>query len=222
MEVERVEDCRKCKGTGAKPGTSPKTCPACGGSGTQAQSQGLFAVSRPCPRCAGSGRIIEDPCATCRGKGRVKRTKPVTVNVPAGVTDGGKIRFKGKGEPGVSGGPPGDLYVVTHIAPHAYFERDGSNVLLDLPVTVDEVALGSEIMVPTLDGKVRLKVKQGTQDGKVLTLKGKGAPKLKGRGRGDMRVRIRVRTPEKLDKEQKELLRRFASSRSEDVRSHLG
>ena len=164
---------------------------------------------------------MEDPCTTCRGKGRVVRVKPLTVNVPAGVTDGGKLRFKGKGEPGIGGGPPGDLYVITHIRSHEYFTRRGANVHLDLPVTFAEAALGAEVAVPTTDGRVKLKIKPGTQDGKVLTLKGKGAPKLKGKGRGDLKVRIRVKVPEKLSKEEKDLLTRFATSREEDVRAHL-
>ena len=221
VEVERTVRCKTCKGSGAKPGTSPKTCPVCKGTGTAAQSQGLFAFSRPCARCGGAGKVIEDPCATCKGKGSVVRVKPLTVNIPAGVTDGGKIRFKGKGESGVGGGPPGDLYVLTRIEPHPYFTRDGADIGLELPVTIDEAALGAEVMVPTTDGRVKLKVKPGTADGKVLTLKGKGAPKLKGRGRGDMKVRVRLAVPEKLSKQQKDLLAQFAESRSEDVRAHL-
>jgi molecular chaperone DnaJ len=221
VDVQRVETCKACAGSGAKPGTSPTTCPACGGTGAQAQSQGLFAMSRPCSRCAGSGRIIEDPCRACRGKGSVTKVKPLTVNIPAGVTDGGKIRFKGKGDPGVGGGPPGDLYVTTHIQPHPYFERDGANVVMELPVTFEEAALGAEIEVPTIDGRVKLKVKPGTQDGRVLTLKGKGAPKLKGKGRGDMKVRVKVQVPTKMSRAQKDLLRQFAESRDEDVRAHL-
>ena len=166
VEVQRTEDCKTCKGSGAKPGTSPTTCPTCGGSGTVSQSQGLFATSRPCPRCGGGGTIVEHPCTTCKGKGRVVRVKPLTVNVPAGVTDGGKIRFKGKGE--------------------------GANVHLDLPVTFAEASLGAEIAIPTTDGRVKVKIKPGTQDGKVLTLKGQGAPKLNGKGRGDLKVKVKL------------------------------
>ena len=147
--------------------------------------------------------------------------KPVTVQIPAGVTDGGKIRFKGKGEPGAAGGPHGDLYVVTHIRPHPYFTRDGADVLLDLPVTIEEAALGAEIEVPTPDGRVKLRVKEGTQTGKVFKLPGQGAWKLKGGARGDLRVRVQVVTPTGLNPEQKELLKRFTSSRDEHVRSHL-
>lgn len=223
VDVQREEACPTCHGTGAAPGTAPVRCPACKGTGHTAQGQGLFSLSRACPRCGGSGSIVENPCATCRGKGRVVRVKPVPVKVPAGATDGGKMRFKGKGEPGVGGGPAGDLYVVTHIRAHPYFVRDGADVVLELPVTIAEAALGADIEAPTPDGRIKLKVAAGTQDGKVYKLPGKGAPKLKGSGRGDMKVRVRVVTPTDLQAEQKELLRRFASSRgAEDaVRAHL-
>jgi molecular chaperone DnaJ len=221
VDVERTETCSTCKGSGAKPGTSPTTCPACGGTGSQAQSQGPFAISRPCPRCAGSGTIVEDPCPTCRGAGSVRRTRSMTLNIPAGVTSGGKIRFKGKGEPGTGGGPPGDLYVVTHIAPHPFFRRKGADVLLDVPVTFAEAALGTQVEIPTTDGRVKLKVKPGTQDGKVLTLKGQGAPKLKGKGRGDLKVTVKVAVPEKLSKREKELLNELEEVSTSDVRAHL-
>ncbi|GAB4278421.1 MAG: molecular chaperone DnaJ [Coriobacteriia bacterium] len=221
VEVERQETCPTCKGTGAKPGTSPVTCPACNGTGRQAQSQGLFAMSRTCPRCMGKGTVIESPCSTCRGTGTVVRTKPMTINIPAGVTDGGKIRFKGKGEPGTGGGPAGDLYVVTHIRPHPYYERKGADIWMDLPVTFPEAALGTQVEIPTPDGRVKLKIKPGTPDGRVLTLKGKGAPKLKGNGRGDLKVRVRVQVPKKLSKKQRELLEEYAAAGGADVRSHL-
>ena len=222
VDVRRAETCSTCHGTGAKPGTSPTTCPTCNGTGHVSQGQGLFGLSRACPHCGGTGTIIEHPCTTCRGKGSVVRIKPVTVNVPPGVTDGGKLRFKGKGEPGTGGGPAGDLYVVTHIRPHEFFTRDGSDVRLDLPVTISEAALGAEVTIPTPDGaKVKLKIAPGTQDGKVMRLAGKGAPKLKGKGNGDLKVKVQVIVPTKLTAEQKELLTRFESSREDDVRSHI-
>ncbi len=222
VDVRRTETCATCKGSGAKPGTSPSTCPTCSGSGHISQGQGLFGFSRPCPRCGGTGTIVKDPCQTCKGKGKVIRIKPLTVNIPPGVTDGGKLRFAGKGESGSGGAPAGDLYVITHIRPHAYFIRDGADVLLDLPVTITEAALGAEVTVPTPDGgKVKLKVAPGTQDGKLLRMPGKGAPKLKGKGRGDLKVRVKVTVPEKLTVEQKELLKRFESARDEDVRAHI-
>ena len=222
VDVKRTEACSACKGSGARPGTSPTTCPTCSGSGHVTQGQGVFGFSRPCPRCGGSGTIVEHPCAVCKGKGSVVKVKPLTVNIPPGVTDGGKLRFAGKGEPGTGGAPAGDLYVVTHIKPHAYYTRDGADVVMDLPVTIDEAALGVEITVPAPDGsKVKLKVAPGTADGKVLRVPGKGAPKLKGKGTGDLKVRVKVVVPQKLSAEQKELLKRFASSRDEDVRAHI-
>jgi molecular chaperone DnaJ len=224
IEVQRTESCQTCRGTGATPGTSRVTCPTCNGSGHVAQGQGLFSLSRPCPRCGGAGTIVESPCTTCRGKGQVIRTKPVTVQIPPGVTDGGKIRFKGKGESGVGGGPAGDLYVVTRIKPHRFFVRDGADVVLELPVTVAEATLGAELEVPTPSGgRVKIKVAPGTQDGKVYKLPGKGAPKLKGNGSGDLRVRVKLVVPKELNAEQKELLKRFASSRgdADAVRAHL-
>ena len=188
-----------------------------------AQGQGLFSFSRPCPRCGGSGTVIETPCTTCRGKGKVVRNKPVTVQIPPGVTDGGKIRFKGKGESGVGGGPAGDLYVITRIKPHPYFIRDGADVVLELPVTIAEAALGAQLEVPTPSGRVKIKVAPGTQDGKVYKLPGKGAPRLKGNGSGDMKVHVKLVVPQELSAEQKELLKRFASSRgdADAVRAHL-
>lgn len=222
VDVRRDEACATCHGTGAKPGTSRTTCPTCKGTGHVTQGQGLFAFSRTCPRCGGEGTVVEQPCPTCKGRGAVTRVKPVTVNIPAGVTDGSKLRFKGKGEPGVAGGPPGDLYVVTHVKPHPYFSRDGADVVLELPVTIAEAALGAEVTVPTPAGeRVRLKVPAGTQDGKVLRVPGKGAPHLKGKGTGDLKVKIRVKVPTKLSARQRELLEEFARLSTEDVRSHI-
>ena len=222
IDVKRSESYATCKGSGAKPGTSAATCPTCKGSGHVTEGQGLFGFSRPCPRCSGSGRIIENPCPSCKGKGTVVRLKPVTVNVPPGATDGGRLRFKGKGEPGTGGGPAGDLYVVTHVKSHPYFARDGADVVMDLPISLVEATLGTEVNIPTPDGqRVKLKIAEGTVDGKVYRIPGKGAPKLKGKGNGDLKVKIRLAVPAKLTGEQKELLRRFESARDEDVRAHL-
>lgn len=223
VEIQRTETCGACAGTGASPGTSPVTCTACKGTGTEAQGQGMFSFSRPCSRCGGAGKVVEKPCATCRGKGQVVKVRPVTLQIPPGVTDGGKIRFKGKGESGTGGGPAGDLYLVTHIRPHAYFTRDGADVLLDVPVTFAEAALGAEVEAPTPSGRVKLKIAPGTQDGKVYKLPGKGAPRLKKGGTGDLKVRVRVVTPTGLNAEQREILGRFAASRgtSDSVRDHL-
>lgn len=222
VDIRRAEKCTACKGTGAKPGTSRTTCANCGGTGNVSQGQGMFGFSRPCPRCGGEGTVIEQPCTACRGVGSIARLKPVTVNVPAGATDGGKLRFKGKGEPGVSGGPSGDLYVITHIKAHGFFRREGADVVMDLPLTIAEVALGTEITIPTPDGgKVKLKVPEGTEDGRVFRIGGRGAPKLKGKGKGDLKVKAQVVVPKQLTAEQKELLKRFESSRAEDVRAHI-
>jgi len=222
VDVQRAETCSVCSGTGAKPGTGRSTCPTCKGSGNVSQGGGMFAFSRPCPRCQGAGSIIESPCTTCKGKGRVLRVKPVTVNIPPGVTDGGKLRFKGKGEPGEAGAPAGDLFVVTHVRKHPYFQRDGADVVLDLPVSVTEAALGTEVTIPTPAGqKVKLKVAAGTQDGKLFRLAGKGVPKLKGKGSGDLKVRIKVVVPTKLSAKDKELLAQFAEGHAEDLRDHI-
>ena len=222
VDVQRAETCQVCSGTGAKPGTGRVTCPTCKGSGHVSQGGGMFAISRPCPRCQGAGSVIESPCTTCKGKGRVLRVKPVTVNIPPGVTDGGKLRFKGKGEPGEAGAPAGDLFVVTHVRKHPYFQRDGADVVLDLPVSVTEAALGTEVTIPTPSGqKVKLKVAAGTQDGKLFRLAGKGVPKLKGKGSGDLKVRIKVVVPTKLSAKDKELLSEFAEGHAEDLRAHI-
>ncbi|MHB1340917.1 MAG: molecular chaperone DnaJ [Coriobacteriia bacterium] len=222
VDVRRSETCATCKGTGARPGTSRTTCPTCKGSGHVSQGQGLFGFSRPCPRCGGEGTVVESPCSTCKGKGAVVRVKPITVNVPPGVTDGGKLRFKGKGEPGAGGGPAGDLYVLTHIKPHPFYTRDGADVVLELPVTIAEAALGTEVTIPTPAGdRVKLKIAEGTQDGKVLKVPGKGAPRLKGKGAGDLKVHVKVVVPSKLSSEEKKLLRAYADERADDVRAHI-
>lgn len=223
VRMDRSETCAVCGGSGAKPGTAPVTCPTCGGSGAIAEGQGMFGFSRACPRCHGSGTVIEHPCSACRGSGRVVKPESVSVKVPPGATDGGKLRFKGKGEDGVNGGPRGDLYVVTHLTPHAYYRRDGADVVLDLPVTVSEAALGTSITVPAPDGsRVKLKVPPGTQDGTVLRVRGKGAPRLKGGGTGDLKVRVKVAVPTTLSDRERELLEQLQEARSTDVRSHIG
>jgi len=222
VQLERAETCDVCGGSGAKPGTSPSTCPTCSGTGQVSQGQGMFGFSRSCPRCGGSGRVIENPCSACRGKGRVVRLKPVTVNVPAGATDGGKLRFKGKGEAGLNGGPSGDLYVVTRVKPHAYFRRDGADVLLELKVTPAEAVLGTTITVPTPSGsRVKLKVPAGTQYGKTLRVKGEGAPKLKGGGHGDLKVKVTVAVPTSPSDKERELYAELEQVQGDDVRAYL-
>jgi molecular chaperone DnaJ len=202
VDVETA--CRDCGGSGAKPGTSPKICPECRGRGVTSESQGLFALSQPCPRCRGNGTVIEDPCPRCRGTGRERRTKRYAVKIPAGVKDGTRIRLKGKGEPGMNGGPPGDLHVVTRVADSPVYERRGADLVVDVPVSLADAALGTEVDVPTPDGAVSMKIPAGSEHGKLLRIKGRGAPKLKG-GQGDVLARLRLQVPKKLNKKQREL-----------------
>jgi molecular chaperone DnaJ len=207
IRVELETACSTCGGSGAKPGTAPTICPVCHGRGVTAESQGLFALSQPCPRCRGNGTVIESPCDTCKGTGRERRTKTYTVKIPAGVKDGSRIRLAGKGEAGWGGGPAGDLYVVTHVAPSKQFERRGdADLVVELPVTFSEAALGANVKVPTPDGPVTLKVPPGSEDGKLLRLRGRGAPKLKGSGRGDLLARVKISVPKKLSKAEREAL----------------
>ena len=213
--------CQTCHGSGAAPGTSPITCPECGGSGEIAVNQGFFSMAQPCPRCRATGRIVETPCPTCKGAGAVRRTRTFQVKIPAGVKDGARIKLAGRGEPGPSGGQPGDLYVRVREAPHDLFGRKGDNLTLTLPVTFPEAALGANVQVPTLNGAVTLKVPAGTPSGKTFRIKGKGAPKRKG-GSGDLMVTTQIAVPGKLSKDQKELLRQLQQSQEESPRSSLG
>jgi molecular chaperone DnaJ len=213
--------CSECHGSGAKPGTAPMICPECNGRGVVAESQGFFALSQPCPRCRGNGTVIEDPCPRCHGSGRERRTKRYTVKIPAGVKDGTRIRLKGKGEAGFAGGEAGDLFVVTRVQPSKLYERRGTDLVVDVPVTFAEAALGAEVHVPTPDGPVTLKVKPGTQDGTLLRVKGKGAPKLKGAGRGDVLARVRVTVPKRLKKRERELLEQLQQVPHDDPREEL-
>jgi molecular chaperone DnaJ len=198
--------CQTCGGSGAKPGTAPKLCPQCGGRGVVSESQGFFALSQPCPRCRGNGTVIDDPCPTCRGSGRERRTKRYTVKIPAGARDGTRIRLKGKGEAGWNGGPSGDLYVVTRVEPSKTFTRRGDDLLVDVRVPFADAALGTTASVPTPHGPVSVKIPSGSEDGKLLRVRGKGAPRLKGSGRGDVIARVRIAVPKKVSKRERELL----------------
>jgi molecular chaperone DnaJ len=212
VPVDKPDTCETCHGSGAKPGTSPKVCPDCQGRGVVAQNQGFFALSQPCRRCGGVGTIIEQPCATCGGSGVQNKTRRYAVKIPPGVRDGSKIRIKGRGEAGRRGGPAGDLYVKVYVEPDDLYERHGDDVVLEVPVTITEAALGTSVRIPTPGGgHVSLKVPPGSQDGRTLRVRGKGAPKLKG-GHGDLHVRLRVQVPEKLSKEQKALFEKLGAT----------
>jgi molecular chaperone DnaJ len=198
--------CHTCHGTGAAPGTAPTTCPQCNGTGTVATSQGLFALQQPCPRCHGMGSIVETPCPTCHGSGRERRTKRFTVKIPPGVKDGTRIKLKGKGEAGYGGAPAGDLYVITRVEPSSVYERRGDDLVVIVPVSYSTAALGGTVEAPTPEGAVSLKIPGGTEDGKLLRIKGRGAPRLKGDGKGDVLARVRIQVPKKVSKKQRELL----------------
>jgi molecular chaperone DnaJ len=221
IPVEAETACSVCHGTGAEPGTSPVVCPQCGGRGVVSDSQGLFAFSQPCPRCLGNGAIVEKPCRHCRGAGRVRTTKRYSVKIPAGARSGTRVRLKGKGEAGRSGGPAGDLYVVVDVDASPLFERRGADLVLDLPVTYAEAALGASVQIPTPDGSVSLKVPAGTESGKLLRVKGHGAPHLKGNGRGDLLARVKVTIPKKLTKAEREALEEYQKVSREDPRERV-
>jgi len=222
IPVEVTTACRECGGSGAQPGTAPVICPECHGRGVVSESQGLFALSQPCPRCRGNGTVIEKPCAKCGGTGRERRTKRYTVKIPAGVKDGTRIKLKGKGEIGANGGPAGDLYVVTRVAPSKLFDRRGADLVIDVPVTYAEAALGATVEVPTPYGeRLSLKVKSGAQDGQLLRMRGHGAPKLDGKGRGDLLARLHLSVPKKLSKKEREAIEELQKVSQADPREEL-
>ncbi|MEO0384678.1 MAG: molecular chaperone DnaJ [Pseudomonadota bacterium] len=208
--------CDTCSGSGAKPGTSPSTCSTCGGIGKVRMSQGFFAMERTCPTCGGRGEVIKDPCEVCSGTGRVTQERTLSVNIPAGIDDGNRIRVAGEGEAGMRGAPSGDLYIFVSIKPHDLFQRDGADLFCRAPISVVTAALGGSFEVPTLDGgRTRVKVPDGTQNGKQFRLKAKGMPILRQRDFGDMYVQVSVETPQKLTKRQRELLEEFEAEGGE-------
>ncbi|GAA0482813.1 molecular chaperone DnaJ [Salinibacillus aidingensis] len=213
IQIPKEENCDTCNGTGAKAGSHPETCSHCGGSGQLNQEQntpfGRVVNRRVCHYCQGTGKIIKDKCNTCGGSGKVKTHKKIHISIPAGIDNGQQIRVAGHGEPGVNGGPAGDLFVVARVQPHEFFERDGDDIRCELPLTFTQAALGDELEVPTVHGKVKLKVPAGTQTGTFFRLRGKGAPNVHGRGQGDQHIKVRVITPKNLSDRQKELLREF-------------
>ena len=206
VPVEVTTACRECGGTGARPGTAPVICPECNGRGVKVESQGLFALSQPCPRCRGNGTVIEQPCSHCHGSGRERRIKTYTVKIKPGVKDGTRIKLRGKGEPGENGGPAGDLIVVTRVAASQIYERKGDNLVVEVPVSYATAALGDKVEVPTPEGPVSLKIPAGSEDGKLLRIKGRGAPKLNGSGKGDVLARVRIQVPKRMNKKERELL----------------
>ncbi|HEY6350437.1 MAG TPA: molecular chaperone DnaJ [Candidatus Angelobacter sp.] len=206
VRVRRHESCDQCRGSGSAPGKGPATCSTCAGRGQVRYQQGFFSMTRTCPTCHGMGRVIADPCTKCKGEGRQARERGVEVSVPPGVEDGTRMRYQEQGNAGGSGGPAGDLYVVLHVKPHAFFEREGKDLFCSVPISFSQAALGAEIMIPTLDGEYKLKIPEGTQSGTILRIRGKGVASLRGGGKGDLHVQARVQTPGKLTKRQRELL----------------
>lgn len=213
VPLTRSESCPDCGGSGAKAGTGRVTCTHCGGSGqvriNQTTPFGQFQTVKSCPYCGGRGSVVETPCPTCSGTGRVRKQRKIKVNVPAGVDNDSRLRMSGEGEGGTNGGPAGDLYIFITVEPHKYFRRNGDDILCDLPITMVQAALGAEVEVETLDGKVKLTIPEGTQSGTSFRLRGRGFPKLRGYGKGDQNVKVSVTTPRNLTPEQKELLRQF-------------
>ncbi|WP_018591475.1 molecular chaperone DnaJ [Terrisporobacter glycolicus] len=221
VKINRSEECDECHGSGAKPGTSKKTCPTCNGSGQVQSVQrtpfGNIASTRTCSTCNGEGEVIDSPCSKCHGKGSIRKTKTIEVDVPAGIDEGQMIKLSGQGELGTRGGPRGDLYIEVSVNAHQLFTREGYDVYLEMPITFAQATLGDEIQVPTLDGKVQYQVPEGTQTGTVFRLKGKGIPKLRSNVRGDQYVKVTVEIPRKLNDKQKELVRQFAKECGEEV-----
>jgi molecular chaperone DnaJ len=221
LQVPMHATCPTCHGTGAKPGTTPVVCPRCEGRGIETQGQGMFSISQPCSRCGGSGTVIEDPCPTCQGAGAVRTVKRLRVNVPAGVREGSRVRLAGKGEPGRNGGPPGDLYLITHVGASPVFTRRGENLEVEVPLTIPEALRGAEVRVPTLSGSKTLRVRPGTTHGTVQRLRGEGPPRLSGGGRGDIRYRFVIDVPDKLSAEQEQAVDALSRTLDGDPRARL-
>jgi molecular chaperone DnaJ len=220
IRIPAMEECATCKGSGAKPGTSPTSCPTCHGHGQVRMQQGFFSIQQTCPRCHGSGKIVTSPCPTCGGAGRVKQHKTLAVKIPAGVDEGDRIRLSGEGEAGMNGGPPGDLYVVVHLKPHTVFTRDHNDLHCEMPISITAAALGGDIEIPTLDGYAKIKVPAGTQTGQMFRLRGKGIKGVRSSGHGDLICHVSVETPVNLTPRQKELLQELESINQKDNGRH--
>jgi len=222
LSVPMRATCETCHGTGAKPGTTPAVCPRCEGRGIETQGQGMFSISQPCSLCGGAGTVIEDPCPTCHGSGAVRTVKRLRVNIPAGVREGSRIRLPGKGEPGRRGGPPGDLYLITHVTPSPVFTRKGDNLEVEVPLTIPEALQGGQVQVPTLSGTKTLRVRPGTKHGTVQRLRGEGPAKLGSSGtRGDIHYRFVIDVPEKLDAEQEKAVEALSKAMNGTPRARL-
>ncbi|HKO63275.1 MAG TPA: molecular chaperone DnaJ [Pyrinomonadaceae bacterium] len=217
LRIPRLETCETCEGNGAAAGTQPENCSNCAGTGQVRYQQGFFSVARTCQACRGAGRVVKTPCADCRGAGRIEREKQMEVKIPAGVETGSRLRVQGEGEAGTQNGPAGDLYVVIHIAEHERFERQGSNLYASLPITFAQAALGSDVVIGTIDSEEKIRIPAGTQTGTVFRVKGKGMPVLGGRGRGDMFASVTVVTPTSLTREQRKLLEQLAVVENKDL-----
>jgi molecular chaperone DnaJ len=221
LAVPTSTPCPTCRGTGAKPGTTPKVCPVCEGRGVEAQSQGIFSISQPCSNCHGTGTVIEDPCPTCGGSGAQRSIRRLRANIPAGVHDGSRVRLAGKGEPGLRGAEAGDLYVITRVGDSPVFKRVGDNLEVDVPLTIPEAIRGAVVEVPTLNGTKRLRVAAGTKHGTMQRLRGEGPPRLGGKGKGDIRYRFVIDVPSKLSPEQEEAVDRLSDVINGDPRAKL-
>jgi len=206
IKVRKAEVCKDCNGSGADPAHGTETCSACGGQGQIRFQQGFFTVSRTCSSCQGKGKVIKSPCKSCHGSGRVQKEKVLEVKIPAGVESGNRLRVAGEGEPGTNGGPPGDLYVFISVKPHPFFKREGDHIYCEIPITITQAALGTVVQVPTLQGKEKLRIPEGTQSGTTFRFRGRGVNSLSGRGKGDQHVKVIVRTPTKLNEKQRKLL----------------
>ncbi len=217
IKLTRAEACPACRGTGAKSGTRPASCPACGGRGQVRFQQGFFTLARTCSRCQGRGEVVTSPCESCRGKGQARKDRTLKVRIPAGVTDGSRLRLSGEGEAGEAGAPPGDLYVGIRIKKHAFFEREGNDLTCQIEISFPQAALGARVEIPTLDGAEILKIPAGIQSGDILKLKSKGMQDVGGGRKGDLFVRVQVKTPASLTREQRSLLAKFAELRGEDI-----
>ena len=220
IRIPALEDCETCKGSGAKPGTSAKTCHTCNGQGQVRMQQGFFSVQQTCPTCHGTGKVIPEPCVTCSGAGRVKKHKTLSVKIPSGVDDGDRIRLSGEGESGVNGGPPGDLYVVVQLKPHAVFQREGADLHCEMPITFTVAALGGNIHIPTLDGEASIKIPAETQSGQVFRLRGKGIRPVRQTSAGDLMCHVVVETPVRLTDRQRELLHELEEINKKDGDKH--